>query len=160
MLPILEHEAGKKRGWLDKQELLDFFAMGQTLPGIIAVNVATFCGNKLAGFWGGLAAVLGVICPSVIVITVIAMFMSALMGNPFVEKILFGMNIGVAALLVSAVIEMLKKAVVDLVTALLAAAAFVSVAFFGLNNLIPLAVGLAAGLTIKWRVKNKIGSRK
>ncbi|MCL2056877.1 MAG: chromate transporter [Oscillospiraceae bacterium] len=160
MLPVLEYEVCKKRGWAEKQDLLDFFAMGQALPGIIAVNTAVFCGNKRAGFLGGLAAALGVICPSIIIITAIAAFMGAVMGSPIIDKLLFGMNIGVAALLVNAVVEMLKKTVMDITTALLAATAFVAVAFFGLNSLIPLAVGLAVGLIIKLRAKKPEGGGK
>ncbi len=160
MLPILEHEVADKRRWVEKTELLDYFAMGQSLPGIIAVNVATFCGSKLAGLAGAAAAVLGVICPSIIVITLIALFLGAIMDYPIVTKLLFGMNIGVSALLVASVLTMLKKAVVDVFTAVLALAAFVSVAFFGLHSLVPVVVGIATGLLLKWNRSGRKGDEK
>ena len=71
MLPILERELVDRKNWTSSEELLDWFAIGQSTPGIIAVNVATFIGNKLAGVIGGIVGTLGMVSPSLIIITII-----------------------------------------------------------------------------------------
>ncbi len=111
MLPILERELGDKRGWVTSDELLDYFAIGQSTPGIIAVNVATFVGYKRAGTIGGIIATFGVVCPSVIIITIIALFISNFADIPWVQKALKGINVSVAALLTYAVFNFAKKSV-------------------------------------------------
>lgn len=74
MLPILQREVVEKRHWATEEELMDYYAIGQCTPGIIAVNTATFVGQGLAGSIGGIVATLGVVFPSLIIITVIAAF--------------------------------------------------------------------------------------
>lgn len=71
MLPILERELVLKRGWVTKEEIVDYYALGQCTPGVIAVNTSTFVGNKLAGNFGGIIATLGFITPSIVIITII-----------------------------------------------------------------------------------------
>ena len=72
MLPILQREVVENKGWATDEELTDYFAIGQCTPGIIAVNTATFIGQKQKGVWGGIVATLGVVFPSLIIITVLA----------------------------------------------------------------------------------------
>lgn len=151
MLPILENELVQKRKWVEKEELLDYFAIGQTLPGLIAVNVATFCGSKRRGFLGGAAAALGVVAPSIIVISVIAAFITNFADIPAVQRVMRGMNVGVAALLTDAVIKMGKSVIIDPVTLILAITAFLLVAVFNVSSVIILAVAVAVGLIVKYR---------
>ena len=99
MLPILETELVEKRHWATKEQLMDYFAIGQATPGIIAVNVATFIGYTQLGTLGGIIATLGVVAPSVIIITLIAKFFTAFTSIEFVKKMRLGVNIAVAALL-------------------------------------------------------------
>ena len=73
MLPILQREVVDSKHWVKDEELMDYYAIGQCTPGVIAVNVSTFIGNKLAGIPGGIVATLGVITPSVIFITIISL---------------------------------------------------------------------------------------
>lgn len=111
MLPILERELAQKRGWTNSDELLDYFAIGQSTPGIIAVNVATFIGYKRAKTLGGVVATMGIVCPSLIIITVIAKFISNFSDIAWVQRALKGINVAVAALLTYAVINFAKKSV-------------------------------------------------
>ena len=111
MLPILERELGEKRGWVTDDELLDYFAIGQSTPGIIAVNVATFVGYKKAGIPGGCIATFGMVLPSIIIITLIAKFISNFSEITWVKKALTGINVAVAAILTSAVYNFSKKSV-------------------------------------------------
>ena len=114
MLPILERELADKRGWTNSDELLDYFAIGQSTPGIIAVKVATFIGYKKAGIVGGFVATAGLVCPSLIIITVIASFISNFSEIPWVQRALTGINVSVAALLTHAVFKFAKKSVRNL----------------------------------------------
>lgn len=111
MLPILERELSEKLGWTTEEELLEYFAIGQSTPGIIAVNVATFIGYKKAGLIGGIAATLGMIFPSIVIITLIAKFISNFSDIIWVQKALSGINVAVAAILTMAVIKFSKKSV-------------------------------------------------
>ena len=76
MLPMLQKEVVERRGWATNEELMDYYAIGQCTPGIIAVNTATFIGNKTRGVVGGVVATLGVVFPSLVIITIIAAFIS------------------------------------------------------------------------------------
>lgn len=111
MLPILEREIAEKRKWATAEELLDWFAIGQSTPGIIAVNVATFTGYKQAKAAGGIVATAGMVSPSIIVITIIAMFISNFKDIAWVQKALTGINVSVAAILTYAVYKFASKSV-------------------------------------------------
>ena len=111
MLPFLERELAEKRGWVTSEELLDYFAIGQTTPGVIAVNVATFVGYKRAGTIGGLVGTLGMVTPSIIIITVIAAFISNFSEIAWVARALRGINVAVASLLTYALVNFAKKSV-------------------------------------------------
>ena len=80
MLPILQQEIVDKKGWCSEEELTDYYAIGQCTPGIIAVNTATFVGVKQKGNLGGVVATLGVVFPSVVIITIIAAFLRNFAG--------------------------------------------------------------------------------
>lgn len=125
MLPILERELGDKRGWVTDDELLDYFAIGQSTPGIIAVNVATFVGYKKAGILGGCIATFGMVLPSIIIITLIAKFISNFSEIAWVKKALTGINVAVAAILTSAVYNFSKKSVKNIFGFILLVISFV-----------------------------------
>ena len=99
MLPILERELAQKRGWTTFEDLMDYYAIAQITPGIIAVNVATFLGYKRLGVFGGIITTLGVVFPSLIVISIVAAFLSSIEHIPEVQHALIGMNVAVAAML-------------------------------------------------------------
>ena len=130
MLPILERELGEKRAWVTSDELLDYFAIGQSTPGIIAVNVATFVGYKRAGLIGGCVATFGMVFPSIIIITLIAKFISNFSDIWWVQKALTGINVAVAAILTYAVVNFSKKSVKNLFGFVLLAIAFVLIFVF------------------------------
>ena len=92
MLPILQREVVEKKGWATDEELTDYYAIGQCTPGIIAVNTTTFIGHKFKGKLGGVFATLGVIFPSVIIITLIAAFLANFADYPMVQHALGGIN--------------------------------------------------------------------
>lgn len=109
MLPILQREVVEKKGWATDEELTDYFAVGQCTPGIIAVNTATFIGYKYRGIPGGVLATLGVVFPSLIIITAIAAFLSNFADIPVVRHALAGINAAVVALIASSVMKLGKS---------------------------------------------------
>lgn len=113
MLPMLQREVVEKRGWATEEELLNYFAVGQCTPGIIAVNTATFVGYKQKKTMGGVVATLGVVIPSIIIITAIAALLSNFAHIPAVQHAFSGIRIAVAALIVSAVIRLFRANVLQ-----------------------------------------------
>ena len=109
MLPMLEHELVDKRQWISEEDLLDCYAIGQCTPGIIAVNTATFVGYKREGVLGGIFATLGMVSPSLIIITLVASVLNAFMDNVYFQHALNGIRGVVCALLINTVINLGKK---------------------------------------------------
>ena len=148
MLPMLTEELSVKRQWVSRDELIDYFAIGQCTPGIIAVNVATFVGYKKQSVIGAVCATLGMIIPSILVITVLALFFSNFADTSSVKKAFSGINIAVAALLTKVVVTFIKKAVHNVFHALITAAAFTAVVFFRVHTVWIIAAGLVMGLSV------------
>lgn len=109
MLPILQREVVEKKKWATDEELTDYFAIGQCTPGIIAVNTATFIGHKYKGILGGILATLGVVFPSLIIITIIAAFLQNFASYPVVAHALAGINAAVVALIAVSVFKLGKS---------------------------------------------------
>ncbi len=113
MLPLLEKEIVLKQGWATSEELLDYFAIGQMTPGIIAVNTATFVGYKQKGISGAIFATLGMITPSIIIILIIASILSNLLEYPIVVNAFNGIKLGVSVILTQAIYKLAKKSLID-----------------------------------------------
>ena len=116
MLPILQREIVDKNGWATEEELMDYFAIGQCTPGVIAVNTATFIGQKYRGMLGGVFATLGVVFPSIVIISLLAGVIEAFSDLVWVQHAFGGIRICVCVLILNAVVKLCKKAVVDKVT--------------------------------------------
>jgi len=114
MLPMFQRELVEKRAWLTEREMTDYFSVGQCLPGIIAANTAVFVGYKHKKMPGGIAAVLGVAFPSVVVILTIAAFLSNFADILLVQKAFTGLRVCVSVLIINAVIKLRKNAVIDI----------------------------------------------
>lgn len=113
MLPILERECVDKNHWITNDEILDYYAIGQCTPGIIAVNVATFVGNKKKGLLGGLFATIGVVLPSILIITLFASVLFLYKDNVYVLKAFSGIRLSVCALILSSLFRLIKKSLSD-----------------------------------------------
>ena len=133
MLPIIDRELCQKKLWLTQDELIDYYAISQATPGIIAVNVATFCGHKLKGSLGAAAATIAVVTPSIIVISLLASCINTVEQIPPIKKALTGINVAVAAHLSYSIIKLSGKTVASVFSFLLFAAAFALVFFFKVN---------------------------
>lgn len=119
MLPILEREIVQNKKWATEEELVDYFAIGQCTPGIIAVNTATFVGQKKKGALGGIAATLGVVFPSLIIITVLAGLITNFAHLAWVQNAFAGIRACVCVLIFNATVRLMKKSVVDKRTAVI-----------------------------------------
>lgn len=114
MLPILQREVVENKHWATEEELMDYFAIGQCTPGVIAVNTATFIGQKNKGILGGVFATLGVVFPSLVIISLLAGVIEAFSHIVWVQNAFGGIRVCVCVLILNAVVKLYKKAVVDL----------------------------------------------
>lgn len=151
MLPILEKEFVEKRQWITDDQLMEDFALAGSLPGIIAVNTATFLGYRLKGVKGGIAAALGVIIPSILIITVIAAFFQNFASIPWVQSIFRGLNVAIIVLLISAVIKMWKRGIKDVITFLIFGLTVAAYLVTGFNPVIFVIAGAIIGLALAGR---------
>ena len=143
MLPMLEREIVVKHKWVTMEEIMDYFAIGQCTPGIIAVNTATFVGYKKKKVSGGIAATLGVITPSIIIICILAGIIDAVSDNVYVQHAFAGISVAVCALLVQAVLKLTKSGVKDVFTAIVAVVSFIISVVLGLS---PIIIVILAGV--------------
>ena len=143
MLPILQREVVEKKKWATEEELADYYAIGQCTPGIIAVNTATFIGHKYRGCLGGVVATIGLVFPSIVIITIIAACLSNFADIPAVQHALTGVNACVVALIASSVVKLSKTTIKDVLTACIFLVVLVLAFFVGLS---PVLLIVGAGL--------------
>lgn len=146
MIPILEREIVDKKGWASSEELMDYYAVGQCTPGVIAVNTATFIGQKLYGTLGGIVATLGVVFPSLVIICIIAGILTNFADIPAVQHAFAGIRVCVCVLIFNAVTKLWKKAVTDKVSLVLCLLVFVLSVFLDLSPVLFVVLCAAAGI--------------
>ena len=132
MLPILQREIVENQGWATEEELADYFAIGQCTPGIIALNVSTFIGEKKGGVPGALCATTGFLTGPIAIILAIATFLTNFADLPVVQHAFAGIRVCVCVLIVQAVMRLWKKSIVDAFTLVLYLVIFVLNAFSGI----------------------------
>ncbi|MDN6639165.1 MAG: chromate transporter [Tetragenococcus sp.] len=125
MLPILQREVVETKKWATEEELVDYFAIGQTTPGIIAVNTSTFIGQKKKGALGGIVATLGFVFPSYIIVTLISMFMRNFSELAIIQNAFAGIRVSVYVLILNAVLKLWKNSIVDKVGIVIFALIFI-----------------------------------
>ena len=113
MLPILQREVAEDHRWATEEELMDYYAIGQCTPGIIAVNTATFVGQKRKGTLGGIVATLGMVFPSLVIISILAGLITNFSSLTWVQNAFAGIQVCVCVLIFNAVVKLLKKSVID-----------------------------------------------
>ena len=146
MLPLLERELVDNLKWATEDELMDYYAIGQCTPGVIAVNTATFIGCKRKGIIGGIAATAGMVSPSIIIILIIASFLTNFAEYPIVQHAFAGIRVAVCVLVLNTVVKMLKTNVKGRVAVFIAAAAFFVSLMFDVSTIIIVAAAAVIGL--------------
>ncbi len=155
MLPILQREVVDSKGWATEEELMDYFAIGQCTPGIIAVNTATFIGQKQRGILGGILSTLGVVFPSLVIISLLAGVITVFSHLAWVQHAFGGIRVCVCILILNAVVKLLKKAVLDAPTAVIFLAVALGSYFTPLSPVIFVLVAAVVGIVLK-----NVGVRK
>lgn len=149
MLPMLQREVVENKKWATQEELMDYYAIGQCTPGIIAVNTATFVGYKEKGVLGAIFATAGVVTPSVIIVGIIAMFISNFQDYEIVQHAFAGIRAAVVALIASSVIKLFKKSVIDAVTGVIFAAVTLLSFFTDISPVVFVVISGVIGLAAK-----------
>ena len=156
MIPILEREIVEKQNWASSEELMDYYAVGQCTPGVIAVKTATFIGRKIAGKLGGIAATAGMVFPSLVIICVIAGILSHFADIPAVQSAFAGIRVCVCVLIFNAVVKLWKAAVPDKGALCLALLVFLLSVFFKPSPVYLVVFCAAAGILLtRWGVRGK-----
>lgn len=149
MLPILQREIVDNKGWATEEELVDYFAIGQCTPGVIAVNTATFIGRKVKGTLGGIVATVSVVLPSLIIISLLAGVIEAFKEVVWVQHAFGGIRICVCVLIGNAVWKLLKKSVIDLPTALIYLVVVLCSLLLPVEPVLFVVLSAAAGILLK-----------
>ena len=143
MLPLLEREVVDNKNWASREEILDYYAISQSTPGIIAVNTATFCGFAQAGNIGGIIASLGFITPSIIIIILIANFLMAFSHIAWIQHAFAGIRVGVSALVFYSVLKMINKNAKTPIKFAIFLLTFIAIGFLQISSvIIVIAVGI------------------
>ena len=148
MLPLIEAEFVNRQKIIEAQEVYRLFSLAQTLPGIVAANMAIFLGYRLRGIKGALAAVFGVILPSIVIITVIASFFTNFIDIPVVQSAFRGLNIAVPVIIAKALWKMAKTNITDKITFGVFITVFVLYLVTGLSPIIFAIIAVIFGLVI------------
>ena len=149
MLPILQREVVDNKGWATEEELMDYFAIGQCTPGVIAVNTATFIGQKNKGIVGGIVATMGVVFPSLMIISLLAGVIEAFSHLVWVQHAFGGIRVCVCVLITNSVIKLYKKAVVDKLTLVIFLAVALGSFLLDLSPVVFVVLAAAAGICLQ-----------
>ena len=151
MLPMLKREIVEKYGWATEQELLDIYAIGQCTPGVIAVNTSTYIGYQQGKLVGSIFATLGMISPSLIIITLIASILKEFMALPIVLHALAGIRITVCALMLNTVFSLMKSGIKDKLGVLLFLFGFLLATFTPIPTILLVVCAAVIGIFVKLR---------
>ncbi len=149
MLPILQREVVENKHWATEEELMDYYAIGQCTPGIIAVNTATFVGQKFGGVAGGIVATLGVVFPSLIIISLLAGLITNFSDLIWVKNAFAGIQVCVCVLIFNATVKLLKKSVVDKRTTVIFLLVLLGGVFLNLSPVWFVVAAALAGIVLK-----------
>jgi chromate transporter len=155
MMPMMQAELIEKRKWITDEELIDYYAVGQSTPGIVAVNVATFVGYKQMGIIGGIFATLGMVTPSLVIIMILAGLINSINDFPIIQKALKGINVAVAALLTSTIINFMKKTIKKFTNAIFMLISFLLVFVLKLPSFWIILFALLIGVVLTYKEKKK-----
>ena len=164
LLPLLQKELVDKRGWITNEEITDYYAIGQCTPGAIAVNVSTFVGYKIKGVLGGIVATLGFISPAFLIIFLIATVLNQFADLWYIQSAFKAIRVCVFILILSAIIKLSKKSVVDWITLSIAVVILLLSIFTNIPLYVYVFVAGFIGVLIKWykekRIEKKDSSSK
>ena len=159
MVPLLQEKVCDEKGWMTEEETVDCLAVSQGLPGVVAINMATYVGYKMKKLPGAVIATLGTIIPSFVIIILVVLFLDTIAENPYVQGALTGIRAAATGLIAFAAWKLGKQVLAGkgAFEWILALTAFVIIAFFDINAvwviLGSIAVGILYSLVLSKRVK-------
>ncbi len=145
MIPLIKREVVENKKWLEDKEIIDVIAIAESTPGPLAINAATFVGSRVEGVKGALAATVGVVLPSFLIISIVAQVLIQIENLAVVKHAFAGIRAGVLVLIVSAAVSLFGKMKKDAFTYVVIAAALVLILLFNVNTLLVLLICGAAG---------------
>ena len=160
MLPMLKYELVEKKDWITEDELLDCYAIGQCTPGIIAVNTATYVGYKKAGIMGGIFSTLGMVTPSLVIITLVAACLEQFMDNIWLQHALMGVRGIVCALMLSTVLNLAKKSLTGLFSYVICIVVFLVALFTGIPTILIVFVTALLGIFLEMFSGKKVAAKE
>ena len=155
MLPMLQREIVDQHHWVTEEDVLDYYAIAQCTPGVIAVNTATFVGTKLRGALGGAVATIAVVMPSLIIITIISTVLKSFASYEIVQHAFAGIRVAVAALVVVSVAKLYRKGVKGALGNGIFVASMALVFLFDLSPVWIVAAVLILGVTLAWKERRE-----
>jgi len=158
MLPLIRKAVIEEKNWMTEEEITDCFSIAQSLPGVLAVNVAIYVGARKKSLIGSFAAVLGVTLPAFVSILVILLFLGRIEDNPYVQGAFEGIKAASAALILFAAWQMGKKILKGRLEYFIAAVSFIAIVFAGINAIWAIVFGGLAGLAASRYRRGKGGA--
>ncbi|CAN7357296.1 chromate transporter [Paenibacillus sp. LjRoot153] len=156
MIPLIEREVVDKRKWVKNKDIADIFAISESIPGAIAINSAAFVGFRIAGFWGALAALTGVLLPTFAIVIGLCIAFLEVQHNPKIEAAFRGIRATTVALIVYAGIKIGKTAVLDKTTLFVVMGTVITMLVGHMNPIVIIVAGAALGIGLI-RLKKKLG---
>ena len=157
MLPILQRELVENKGWTTEEDIADYFAIGQCTPGIIAINTATFVGTKQKGIIGGIVASLGMVFPSLVIITMIATVLTTFSELAIVKHAFVGIRVAVCVLIFNSVLKLMKSAIKDYYALFIFIGIFLVALFTSISTVWLIVASAVLGIVINTVIKKKGG---
>lgn len=159
MLPMLKKEVVESKHWATEEELLDYYVVGQCTPGVIAINTSTFIGYKIKGIFGGIAATLGMVFPSIVIITVIALFLKNFADIEIVKYAFAGIRVCVSVLIFDATVSIGRKSINSIFSAIIFAVIALISFFTDISAIILVISSAVAGIILSKFTEEKGGSK-
>jgi chromate transporter len=158
MLPLIEKELVDKKGWITENEMLEMYVVSQMTPGTIAINASTFIGSKKAGKLGGFIASLGIVFPSLIIITLVYNFLGNSFDNPIIHSIFLGIRACIVGLICSSVLKICRKSFISGVSYILFFGSFIILLLFKISPITLILVGTFLGAIMTFFLPNRVKS--
>lgn len=149
MLPMFQREVVENKHWATEEEMVDYYAIGQCTPGIIAVNTATLIGRKQAGIAGAIVATLGMVFPSLVIITALATLIQNYSHIAWVKHAFAGIRVCVCVLIFNAVIKLGKKSLIDLPTKIIFALVLIASVILNVSPIAFIVLAALAGIVLQ-----------
>jgi len=155
MIPLMQREVVDKNKWITEEEMMDIVAIGESTPGPISINVATFVGYKLYKFWGAFFSTLGMVLPSFIVVLIISCFLNDFMEIEIVKHAFSGIRVAIIALIIKALYSMYKHCSMNLLTYIIISLSFILTTFFNINAIYVIILSALIALIYSFFLKRR-----